>query len=80
VKAHSFDVTSLIAPGTTRLLTLVIDGTGLTTPNPNDLFSLDFAVLSITGIAVPAPGTLKLLGLGITVLGVVVRRRRATRI
>jgi hypothetical protein len=74
VKAHVFNVTSLVSPSTTGTLTLTIDGSTLV--DPNDLFSFDFAVLEIQGTAaVPEPGTVLLLGSGSVLLGLRCLRR-----
>jgi hypothetical protein len=61
VKAHVFEVTSLITAGTTGTLTFTIDGSSLT--GPTDQFALDFARLDIDGgSAVPEPGTGGIVG------------------
>ena len=53
VQLQTFSVTSLIPAGTTGTLTLKIDGTSVT--NPGDRFAIDFAELSIEGVAIPEP-------------------------
>jgi len=78
VKAHIFDVTSLISAASTGLLSLSIDGSNIT--NPVDRFAFDFAQLTIEGTTaapVPEPSTLVLLSLGLC--GLVGYRRKAAQ-
>ena len=71
VKASVFDVAGLILPGTSGVLTLTIDGSGLS--SPVDLFAFDFAQLTIVGSPIPSPSA---LGAGLALLAVVVGARR----
>lgn len=73
VKAHVFDLTTLIPAGTTGTLVLTIDGDGLIDPNPGDRFAIDFAELTITGTPIPEPTT---AALGLACLTVTATRRR----
>jgi len=76
VKISSFDVSSLIAAGTFGILNLTIDGTGIS-PNPVDLFAMDFARLTVTGVSVvPIPAALPLFGTGLGLLGFLGWRKR----
>lgn len=77
VKRSSFDVTSLIAAGSMGVLTVTIDGTGIS-PNPVDLFAIDFARLTLRGdmVQVPEPTPLALFGLGLAGIGFAARRKR----
>ncbi len=79
VKAHIFDVSTLITPSSTGTLLLTVDGSGLLNPGPGDLFALDFAELSIVGspAEVPEPGSMAMFGLGALGMGYLARRRRA---
>ncbi|WP_425099585.1 hypothetical protein [Tropicibacter sp. S64] len=65
VKLSSFTVTGLLGGGGSGLLTLTIDGSGIS-PNPEDLFAIDYARLTIQTANVPLPATagLLLLALG----------------
>ena len=73
VKIASFDVSSLISAGSSGTLTLTIDGSTLS-PNPGDLFALDFARFTVSDNAIPEPGTLAIFGLGLAGLGWARRR------
>ncbi len=75
VKISTFDVTSLLVAGTSGTLTLSIDGMNIS-PNPVDLFAMDFAKLTIETTTIPVPASLPLLFGGLAGL-VLMRRRRS---
>ena len=72
VKWHIFDVTPFVTPNDTGLVTLVIDGSNLTSPNPIDLFAFDYVTFSISGDPVPEPSITTFFALGLLFL----RRKR----
>lgn len=76
VKAHTFDVTTLVSGNPTGTLVFTIDGNGLT--SPADQFSLDFAKLDVIAAPVPVLGAMLLLGSGL--LGFVGVRRSKQRL
>lgn len=81
VKAHVFDVTSLITLSNSGSLTFIIDGPDF--PDGSDQFALDFAQLTIVGdpqtTAVPEPASIALLTFTASGLGFLrLQKRRRT--
>ena len=75
VKAHTFEVTTLISGRPIGTLAFTIDGSGLS--SPVDEFSLDFAKLNVIAAPVPIPGAMLLLGSGPFLGFASVRRKQA---
>lgn len=75
IKAHVFDVTSLVGAGSVGSISMLIDGSALI--GPVDLFSLDFVQLEILGDShvVPLPNAAGLASLGLAIAARVRRRR-----
>jgi hypothetical protein len=78
VKDHVFDVSSIITAGLVGTLFLQVDGTTLT--NHQDLFSFDYAVLTIEGAPAPLPSTLVLFASGLGAMGLLGRRRNRRKL
>lgn len=74
VRAHTFDITSILTGLSSGTVSMRIDGTGLV--DPIDLFAIDFAVLTIEGNAIPEPTSL----MGLSVLGLLMIGRKGRRV
>jgi hypothetical protein len=73
VKLHTFDVASFLAPNSSGILTIRIDGSALTAPV--DQFAIDFARLTVA--QVPEAPTALMLSVGALLLAMRCRRRRS---